>query len=337
MKYIKPLSLGSLTLPSNIWYAPLAGCSDYPFRMMSARYHPGLMFCEMVKMDALIRSDQNSFRLLDYHASMRPIGAQLCGSKVEYAATCARIIEDLGFDTLDLNCGCPVDKVTKDGSGSAMLKTPWLIGDILAEMTNAISIPITVKVRCGWDESSINAPEITKIAELAGAKAITIHGRTRVQGYKGCAIRSHIAACKQAATTIKVIGNGDVFCGPSGISFFEETGCDGILVARGTMGQPWIAENIRREDRGEAPLEFSGLEYKSILMQHLTHIIAYGNDKKALLDLRRVGCWYLKNGKGTKAVREGINRAKSLQEAIDVIESYDWSSAAFKMQTAPST
>jgi len=300
--------------------------------MMSAQYHPGLMFCEMVKMDALIRSDQNSFRLLDYHKSMRPIGAQLCGSKLEYAAACARIIEDLGFDTLDLNCGCPVDKVTKDGSGSAMLKTPWLIGDIIAEMANAISIPVTVKIRCGWDDNTINAPQITKIAELAGAQAITIHGRTRVQGYKGLADRNHIKDCKDVATTIKVIGNGDVFSGPSGIDFFEETGCDGILVARGTMGQPWIAEDIRRFDQGLPPLEFSGQEYKNLLMQHLHHIISYGNDKKALLDLRRVGCWYLKKGKGTKALREGINKAKSLDSALDVIESYDWTSAYFSIE-----
>ncbi len=333
MKYIRPLQLGSLTLPSNIFYAPLAGCSDFPFRKMSARYTPGLMFCEMVKMDALVRSDYSSFRLLDYDESMRPIGAQLCGSKLQFAKECARIVEDLGFDTLDLNCGCPVDKVTKDGSGSAMLKTPWLIGDILHEMASAVSIPVTVKVRCGWDEHSINAPQITQIAELAGAKAITIHGRTRVQGYKGLAERSYIKESKAVAKDIKVIGNGDVFCGHSGIRFFEETGCDGILAARGTMGQPWIAEDIRRYDQGLPALSFTGDAYKQLLMDHLAYCIAYGNDKKALLDLRRVGCWYLKKGKGTKAIREGINKAKSLDSALEVIQSYDWSSTSFTIES----
>ncbi|KAG8172289.1 hypothetical protein JTE90_025602 [Oedothorax gibbosus] len=136
---------------------------------------------------------------------MRPIGAQLCGSKPELAAECARIIQDLGFDSLDLNCGCPVDKVTKDGSGSGMLKTPQLIGDILANMVSAVKIPVTIKIRAGWDSSQINAVEIVKIAESAGAKAICIHGRTRAQAYRGPANWDWIRECKQAAQTIKVI------------------------------------------------------------------------------------------------------------------------------------
>ena len=122
-KYVKPIQLGDLKLPSNVFYSPLAGCSDYPFRQMAARYRPGLMFCEMVKMDALIRHEPSTYHLLDYDPSMRPIGAQLCGSKPELAGPTARIIEELGFDVVDLNCGCPVDKITKDGSGSGMLKT----------------------------------------------------------------------------------------------------------------------------------------------------------------------------------------------------------------------
>ena len=123
-----PFKLGSITLPNNIFYAPLAGCSDYPFRQMSAKYRPGLIYCEMVKMDALVRNDQGTFHMLDYARKMHPIGGQICGSKPEIAGQAAKIIEDLGFDVVDLNCGCPVDKVTKDGSGSGMMKTPQLIG-----------------------------------------------------------------------------------------------------------------------------------------------------------------------------------------------------------------
>src|SRR5689334_17740332 len=175
--YLKrPFQLGSLVLPSNIFCAPLAGCSDLAFRRMTAQYKPGLMFCEMVKMDALIRNDPHTYRLLDYEAHMHPIGGQLCGSKLHLAAPCAKIIEDLGFDVVDLNCGCPVDKVTKDGSGSGLLKNPELIGEIICEMVAAVRIPVTVKIRAGWDMQSINAPQITKIAEEAGAKAICIHG-----------------------------------------------------------------------------------------------------------------------------------------------------------------
>ena len=182
--YKSPYFLKNLELSSNIFCSPLAGCSDLPFRRMTSFFSPGLIFCEMVKMDALIRHDPNTYRLLDYEKEMHPIGAQLCGSKVDLAAPCARIIEDLGFDVIDLNCGCPVDKVTKDGSGSGLLKDPNKIGEILEKMVNAVSIPVTVKVRAGWNEEEINAPLITQIAEEAGAAAIFVHGRTRAQGYR---------------------------------------------------------------------------------------------------------------------------------------------------------
>src|ERR1700676_2979243 len=162
MKFLtKPLQLGSLNLSHRIFYAPLAGCSDFPFRKMSAMYRPGLMYCEMVKMDALVRYDAGTFHILDYSADMHPIGAQICGSKPSLAGQAAKIIEDLGFDVVDLNCGCPVDKVTKDGSGSGMLKTPELIGEVIANMVAMVKIPVTVKIRAGWDDDSINAAQIT--------------------------------------------------------------------------------------------------------------------------------------------------------------------------------
>src|SRR3984957_5266185 len=155
--YQTPFLLGKTVLRNNIFYAPLAGCPDFPFRRMSAHYRPGLMYCEMVKMDALIRHDPGTYHFLDYSPDMHPIGAQICGSKPGVAAQAAKIIEDLGFDVIDLNCGCPVDKITKDGSGSGMLKTPELIGEVLANMVAAVRIPVTVKIRAGWDESQINA------------------------------------------------------------------------------------------------------------------------------------------------------------------------------------
>ena len=239
-----PFQLGNLKLKSNIFSAPLAGCSDYPFRKMVQDFGAGLCYCEMVKMDALVRYDEGTFKLLHSDPLMHPIGAQLCGAKLELAAQSAVILEDLGFDIIDLNCGCPVDKVTKDGSGSGLLKNPWLIGDILHQMVNAVKVPVTVKIRLGWDDDQIVCEEITKIAELAGAKAITIHGRTREQGYSGQARWEYIKKCKQVAKDIKVIGNGDIFSCENAKEIFEQTGCDGILVARGTMGAPYIFEDI---------------------------------------------------------------------------------------------
>ncbi|MBP9841990.1 MAG: tRNA dihydrouridine synthase DusB [Simkaniaceae bacterium] len=321
------IKLKNLQLRSNILYAPLAGCSDYPFRKMGEKYRPGLMFCEMVKMDALVRHDAGTYRLLNYSPSMRPIGAQLCGSKLSIARESARIIEDLGFDVLDLNCGCPVDKVTKDGSGSGLLKNPELIGDILAEMIAAVSIPVTVKIRTGWDENSIVAPLITQIAEQAGAAAITIHGRTRAQAYHGNADWSRIAECKKVAKEIKVIGNGDVFSPEKAAAMFAETGVDGVLVSRGTLGQPYIAENIRRYLNKEPLIILQGTGYKDLLLEHLSYIIEYQDDRHALLDIRRVGCWYLKNGIGVKQLRQHINQSRSIDEVTALIHDYNWDEA----------
>ena len=315
----RPFKLGNKILPSNIFYAPLAGCSDYPFRKMSAQYRPGLMYCEMIKMDALTRADTGTFQMLDYDASMRPIGAQLCGSKPELAGQAARILEELGFDAIDLNCGCPVDKVTKDGSGSGLLKTPKLIGDILSNIIAAVKIPVTVKIRAGWDEEHINAPEITEIAEQAGAKAICIHARTRAQAYRGPARWEWIAECKRVAKQILVIGNGDLFSARAAEQMFVETGCDAILISRGTLGQPWIAEDIARHFSGEPPLLRTLEEMRQALYRHFEYTYSYHNDRKVLIDMRRVGCWYLKKASGTRAFREKISKVSSVEEAKELI------------------
>lgn len=314
--------MGSLELPSNIFYAPLAGWTDFPYRAMCSQYHPGLQYCEMVKMDALVRYDPNTFHLLDYSPEMHPIGAQLCGSKPEIAGQAAKIIEDLGFDIIDLNCGCPVDKVTKDGSGSGLLKNPELIGEILSEMVAAVSIPVSVKIRAGWDSQHVNAVTITRIAEQAGAVAIAIHGRTRAQGYQGHADWSHIAACKEAAQSILVIGNGDVFDPYAAQRMFEETNCDAVLVSRGTMGKPWIADNIYRLMEGRPLVHYGIDECRKALLEHFTLTTQYHNDRRVLIDMRRVGCSYFKelgHVKGARKFRGAISKAQSLEEMKELI------------------
>jgi len=321
-----PFSLGKVDLPSNILYAPLAGCSDLPFRRMSCRYRPGIVYCEMVKIDALIRNDSNTYRLLDYDPQMHPIGAQICGSKPEMAVAAARIVEDLGFDVIDFNCGCPVDKVTKDGSGSGMLKNPELIGEVIAKVVASVQIPVTVKIRAGWDEKSINAPLITQIAEKAGAKAIAIHGRTREQAYKGPANWDFIRSCKEVAKEILVIGNGDIFDAKAALGIFEHTGCDAILVSRGTMGQPWIVEDIERRLSGQPPLERDVEFIRQELFEHFESIISYQNERQSLLDFRRVGCWYLKRCIGAKPLRIQLNKASSTTEVFALLDLFPWDS-----------
>ncbi len=334
MKNKEPFQLGAVTLPSSILYAPLAGCSDLPFRKMSCKYRPGIVYCEMVKIDALVRHDPHTYRLLDYEVGMHPIGAQICGSKPKMAAEAAKIVESLGFDVLDLNCGCPVDKVTKDGSGSGMLRNPELIGEVLSEVIAAVRIPVTVKIRAGWDEQSICAAEITQIAELAGAKAITIHGRTRVQGYKGPANWDHIRACKAVAKQIKVVGNGDVFDAQSAANMLAYTQCDAVLVARGTMGQPWIAEDIERHLQGLEPIERTVEDHKAALYEHFDAIVHYQSERQSLLDMRRVGCWYLKKLEGVKALRMLINRSGSTAEVFQHLAQFPWEMASLSKEPA---
>lgn len=318
----KPFQLGKLTLPNNIFYAPLAGCSDFPYRQMTSRFKPGLIYCEMVKMDALIRHDQNTYHMLDYSPQMHPIGGQICGSKPAIAGQAARIIEDLGFDVVDLNCGCPVDKITKDGSGSGMLKTPHLIGEIIANMVAAVKIPVTVKIRAGWDENNIVAEMITKIAEQAGAQAICIHGRTRQQAYKGPANWDFIKRSKEAATTIKVIGNGDLMEAADAQRMFEYTGCDAVLVARGTMGQPWIVEDILRHLEGASVLPRTLEDCREALLQHFLFTKDYHHPRRVVVDMRRVGCWYLKKSAGTRGFRELISKADDLDEVQKLITTF---------------
>jgi tRNA-dihydrouridine synthase B len=332
MSFQENFQLGNITLPNNIFYAPLAGCSDLPYRRMSSRYRPGLMYCEMVKMDALIRHDSNTYRILDYEGGMHPIGGQICGSKPEIAAESARIIEDLGFDVVDLNCGCPVDKVTKDGSGSGMLKTPDLIGEIIVRMRSAVKIPVTVKIRAGWDENSIVAPQITRIAEEAGAVAICIHGRTREQGYVGNANWDYIRDCKKVAGNIKIIGNGDVFDAESAKRMFIYTGCDAVLVSRGTMGQPWVAEDIKRLYKDLPAKPRTTLDIREELIDHLEAIRSYQNERRSLLDFRRVACYYLKKCHGVKALRCEINQATTTNEVFTLIQNFVWEEASLTLQ-----
>lgn len=322
---IRPVKLGKLTLKNNLIFSPLAGCSDYPFRKIVAAFHDGLSFCEMVKMDALLRYDKNTFTMLDYDHSMRPIGAQLCGSKPSLAGLSACIIESLGFDVIDLNCGCPVDKVTKDGSGSGLLKHPELIAEIIANMTARVNIPVTLKIRTGWDETMLNAIEVMKLAKEAGAASISIHGRTREQKYKGVADWEYIKTCKQEAPAdMPVFGNGDLFTPEKGLLELEKSGVDGILISRGGMGAPWIAENVKRLDRGIPLIEVNSDLIKKTLLEHMSYIASYQGDRKAVLSMRRVGCWYLKDSPLSKQLRMQLNKSSSLSEMEKLVMSFDW-------------
>lgn len=316
-----PFYIGKLSLKNNIVYSPLAGCSDYPFRKIAKKYGAGLMFCEMVKIDALVRYDVGTLHLLDYDKDMHPIGAQLCGSKVSLARQAAKIIEDLGFDIIDLNCGCPVDKVTKDGSGSALLKETSKIAELLHEIVQAVSIPVTLKIRSGWDHEHIVAGLVTELAEKAGASAIFVHGRTRSQGYEGFASLDYIQQAKKAAKNILVFGNGDLFSPEAAYNMLQYTHCDGVLISRGTLGNPWLGQDIEDFLKTGSYVKKEPQNYLEGFITHLGYIAEYSNPQKMIIDTRRVGCWYSKFFKNiSKEFRSKIAHVKTKEDIYLLIE-----------------
>jgi len=319
----KPFQLGSLTLPNNIIIAPMAGCSNKTYRQMIYEYSPGLIFCEMVKIEALVRKDFHTLQYLEYDNNNRPIGAQICGSNPSVAAIAAKMIEDLGFDILDINCGCPVTKVIKDKSGSGMLLYPDLIEDLLNKVVESVNIPVTIKIRMGWDNENIIAEKLVEIAEKAGAAAITIHGRTRSQGYKGKANWEIIRLCKQKAKNIKIIGNGDIWSAQDAFDMFMETGCDGVMLARGALGRPWLIQEIKEMFYKEKKSEMKKNHVFLHLLKHFELILKNTEqERKALFNMRQVGCWYLKSFEGAKTLRLAINTASTPKEIISILKDF---------------
>ncbi|MFA5250286.1 MAG: tRNA dihydrouridine synthase DusB [Parachlamydiales bacterium] len=323
MGYQSAFQLGSLVLPNNLFAAPLAGFTDRPFRRLCRHFFKGLIFCEMVKIEALVRRIPATLRYLEAGLEEHPLGAQICGSKPEIARQAALIIEEMGFDLIDLNCGCPVDKVIKDGSGSGLLLKPDLIGEMLSALVSSVKIPVTLKVRLGWDDDKINVLEVLKIAEKAGAKAITVHGRTRRQGYRGKASLQMIKECKQTARTIKVIGNGDLFSLEAVLEMFQQTGCDGVMLSRGMVGNPWLFEQI-----AAFPLktEKSPEALKKTIQKHFELIQkeAGKEEKTKLFDMRRMIGWYLKGCSNAKELKMEVMRAEKSEAVFGLIENYPW-------------
>ena len=315
----------NLCLRSPVVYAPLAGFSDYPYRRMSSIYHPALMFCEMVKVEGLHYSPSRTLQLLTYSEDMRPIGGQLCGSCPKMAGEAAKMLEDLGFDIIDLNCGCPTDRITKDGSGSGLLKSPSLIGKIVEKITTSVSLPITVKIRSGWDERSINVEETVRIIKEAGASAVFVHGRTRAQGYVGVSNWEYIKRAKIAAgSDFPVFGNGDVFSPEAAKHMLETTKCDGVLIARGTMGAPWIAQQVQDYLTTGTYQHISFSQRKHALVQHLQWVSEYyQSEAKLLMETRKLCGHYLKSAFNVRLLRSALSKATTAQEVYQLIDSYE--------------
>lgn len=319
------IRLRSLVLKTGILQSPMAGCTDLAFRLISREFGMEFAFLEMVSAEALVRGNRKTTCLLKSVPEDRPLGAQLVGYSPESMGKAAAIVEAMGFDVLDLNLGCPVRKVTSSGAGSALLKDPALAEKIFESvLKNVKRIPVTVKMRKGFtDPSGKEAVEMAKIAEGCGIAAVTVHGRTRTQGYTGKADWDSIARVKDAVK-IPVIGNGDVMNGEDARRLVEATGCDGVMLGRGPLGNPWIYRSAEAALSGKSPLKPPAFrEKKEVLLRHVDLVFALEGERIGFLSCKRVACWYFDKLPGIHHFRNKINRCQSAAALRKLIEDFD--------------
>lgn len=316
------MQIGNVTIKVPYILAPMAGVTDLPFRLLCKEQGAGLLCMEMISAKALQYNNKNTRALLSIHPEEYPVSLQLFGSEPKIIAEQAKRIEELEFQILDINMGCPVPKVVKNGEGSALMKNPKLVYNIVAETVKAIQKPVTVKIRKGFDEASANAVEIAKIIEEAGGAAVAVHGRTREQYYSGKADWEIIRRVKEAVQ-IPVIGNGDVFSAETAERMRKETGCDGVMIGRGAMGNPWIFRELAAyKETGEKPAQPDIAEVKEMILRHALLQIEFKGEYQGMREMRKHAAWYTKGMKGAAKLRDKINQTESyeqLKELLDVL------------------
>lgn len=302
----------------------MAGCTDLAFRLVARERGMEFAFLEMVSADALVRNNQRTIELLKSVESDRPLGAQLVGCDPQVMGEAAAIIEAMGFDLLDINCGCPVPKITAPGGGSALLLEPQKTRAIFQSVVKNIKkIPVTVKMRKGYEDASgEEAVKLAKIAEDSGLDAVTVHGRTRAQGYSGTADWEAIAKVKRALK-IPVIGNGDVTNAESAKKLMEVSGCDGIMIGRGGLGNPWVYKAIEAGLDGKPLPEGPSLEEKKkTALQHLEYELQYEAERPAVLKFRKIACWYFHSMPGAAELRAKVNTLETADQMREAIQNF---------------
>jgi nifR3 family TIM-barrel protein len=302
------LQIGSVTLDNNIILGPMAGVSDLPFRVLCSEMGAGLVCMEMVSAKAIIYKNRNTNMLLEIHPYEHPVSLQLFGSEPEIMQQAVEMIKDRPYDILDVNMGCPVPKVVSNGEGSALMKDPALIEKIVSALVQVSDRPVTVKIRKGFTDNSINAVECALAAEAGGAAAVAVHGRTREQFYSGKADWEIIRQVKEAVK-IPVIGNGDVVDGPSAKAMFEQTGCDGVMVARAAQGNPFIFREIKSFfEEGKACERPSRKEVYDTVIRHADMQLKYKGEYIGIREMRKHVSWYTFGMPGSARFRNEINQ-----------------------------
>ena len=317
---IQTLKIGNVSLKNNLILAPMAGVTDLPFRLLCKEQGAGLLCMEMVSAKAIYFNNKNTEELLTIDDREPPVSLQLFGSDPDIISEMAKKIENRPFSILDINMGCPVPKVAGNGEGSALMKNPKLVEEIVSKTAKAIKKPVTVKIRKGFDDEHINAVEIARIAESAGAAAVAVHGRTREQYYSGKADWDIIRQVKEAVK-IPVIGNGDVTSPEAARQLMETTGCDGIMIGRGAQGNPWIFRQILHwmetgEEESKPDLE----EVKAMILRHARMLVEYKGAYTGIREMRKHVAWYTAGYPNSAKLRARVNEIESLEALEHLIQ-----------------
>lgn len=314
------MRIGNVEIDNNLVLAPMAGVTDLPFRMLCREQGCGLLYTEMVSAKAVLYNNKNTEALLEVEPGENPISLQLFGSDPQIMADMARRLEERPFDIFDVNMGCPVPKIVNNGEGSALMKNPLLVGQIVEAMAKAVKKPVTVKLRKGFNDEMVNAPEIAHIVEESGGAAVAVHGRTREQYYSG---RADWDIIRQVAERvhIPVIGNGDVNSAEDVLAMEEQTGCAGVMIGRGARGNPWIFSRINEYRRtGALPPGPNAEDIKSMIKKHAALQLKYKGEYIGVREMRKHVAWYTSGLKNSSALRYAANMAESMDELMKLVD-----------------